>query len=66
MFPVDNIRLPLVAYVFVATVVAVSSISSLALWYARLGHASFSQVQQLASRGLLGLVSIENFDYVSC
>ena len=30
-----------------------------------LGHASFSRVQQLASRGLLGSVSTENFDCVS-
>ena len=36
------------------------------LWHARLGHASSSRVQQLASRDLLGLVSIKNFDYVSC
>ena len=42
MFPVDNLRLPLVAYVFVAAVVAVSSIPSLAFWYAQLGHASSS------------------------
>ena len=53
MFPVDNFRLPLVAPVSVA---AVSSILSLALWHAQLGHASSSQVQHLASRGLLGSV----------
>ena len=63
MFPVDNLRLPLVAPVSVA---AVSSIPSLALWHARLGHASSSRIQQLASRGLLGSVSTENFDCVSC
>ena len=63
MFLVDNLRLPLVAPVFVA---AVSSIPSLVLWHARLGHASSSRVQQLASRGLLGSVSTENFDCVSC
>ena len=63
MFLVDNFRLPLVALVFVA---AVSSIPFLALWHARLGHASFSRVQQLATGGLLGLVSTENFDCVSC
>ena len=59
----DNLRLPLVAPVSVA---AVSLIPSLALWHARLGHASSSRVQQLVSRGLLGSVSIENFDCVSC
>ena len=64
MFPVDNLRLPYVALVSVA--VAVSSISSLALWHAQLGHASSSWVQHLASRGLLNLVFKENFDYVSC
>ena len=66
MFPVDNLRLPLVAPVSVAAAAAVSSIPSLALWHARLGHASSSRVQQLASRGLLGSVSTENFDCVSC
>ena len=57
MFPVDNLRLPLVALVSVAAVAAVSSIPSLALWHAQLSHASSSRVQQLASRGLLGSVS---------
>ena len=63
MFPMDNLRLPLVAPVSVAVV---SSIPSLTLWHARLGHASSSRVQQLASRGLLGSMSTENFDCVSC
>ena len=66
MFPMDDLRLPLVAPVSVAAAAAVSSIPSLALWHARLGHASSSQVQQLASRGLLSSVSTENFDCVSC
>ena len=57
MFPVDNLRLPLVATVSVVAATAVSSTPSLALWHARLGHASSSRVQQLASRGLLGSVS---------
>ena len=64
MFPVDN--LPLVAPVSVAAAAAISSVPSLALWHARLGHTSSSRVQQLASRGLLGLVSTENFDCVLC
>ena len=34
MFPVDNLRLPLVAHVFVAAVATASSIPSLALWHA--------------------------------
>ena len=66
MFPVDNLRLPLIALVSVAVTAAVSPIPSLALWHARLDNASSSQVQQLASRGLLSSVSIENFDCVSC
>ena len=66
MFPVDNLHLPLVAPVSVAAAAAISSIPSLALWHALLGHASSSRVQQLASRGLLGSVSTENFDCVSC
>ena len=66
MFPVDNLYFPLVAPISVATAAAVSSIPSLALWHARLGHASSSRVQQLASRSLLGSVSTKNFDCVSC
>ena len=62
----DNLRLSLVALVSVAAATAISSIPSLALWHARLGHASSSRVQQLASRGLLGSVSTENFDCVLC
>ena len=66
MFPVDNLRLPLVAPVYVVAAAAISSVPSLALWHARLGHVSSFRVQQLASRGLLGSVSIKNFDCVSC
>ena len=66
MFLMDNLCLPLVAPVSVAAAVIVSSIPSLALWHARLGHTSSSRIQQLASRGLLGSVSTENFDCVSC
>ena len=63
MFPVDNLYLPPVAPVSVAAATAaVSSLPSLALWHSCLGHASSSWVQQLASRGLFGSVSKENFD----
>ena len=55
----------LVALVSVVAAATVSSIPFLALWHARLGHASSSQVQQLASKGLLGLVSTKNFDCIS-
>ena len=64
MFLVDNLHLPPVAPVFVAA--AVSSLLSLALWHSRIGHSSFSRVQQLASRGLLGSVSKDNFVCTSC
>ena len=66
MFPVNNFRLPLVAPIFVAAAAAISFVPSLTLWHNRLGHASSSQVQQLASKGLLGSMSTENFDCVSC
>ena len=66
MFPMDNLRLPLVAPVSVAAAATVSSNPSLALWHARLGYTSSSGVKQLVSRGLLGSVSTKNFDCVSC
>ena len=44
-FPVENLRLPLVAPISVAATTAVSSIPSFALWHARLGHASSFRVQ---------------------
>ena len=66
MFPMDNLHLPLIAPIFVVATATVSSIPSLALWHAQLGHTSFSWVQQLASRDLLGSVSTENFDCISC
>ena len=67
MFPMDNLHLPPVAPVSIAAAAAaVSSLPSLTLWHSRFGHASSSRVQQLASRGLLGSVSKENFDCTSC
>ena len=66
MFPVDNLCLPLVAPISIAAAASVSSIPSLALWHARHGCASSSQVQELASSGLLGSMSTKNFDCVSC
>ena len=47
MFPVDNLRLPFVAPASVAAIAAISSVPSLALWHARLGHASSSRVQTI-------------------
>ena len=64
MFPVDNLHLPPAAPVSVAA--AASSLPSLVLWHSRLGYASSSRLQQLASRGLLGFMSKDNFDCTSC
>ena len=64
MFLVDNLHLPHVAPVSIA--VAAASLPSLTLWHSRLGHAPSSRVQQLASRGLLGSMSKDNFDCTSC
>ena len=67
MFPVDNLHFPHVASVSVAVAVsAVSFLPSLAFWHSRFGHALSSRVQQLASKGLLGSVSKDNFDCTSC
>ena len=67
MFLVDNLHLPPIAPVSVAaTAAVVSSLPSLALWHSRFSHAPSSRVQQLASKGLLGSVSKDNFDYTSC
>ena len=66
MFPVDNLHIPLVAPISIAVTTVVPSIPTPTLWNARLDHASSSQVQQLASRGLLGSVFTENFDCDSC
>jgi hypothetical protein len=61
LFEISSLRLP-------ATGVsaATSSLPSLSLWHSQLGHASSSWVQHLVSKGLLGLVSKDNFDCVSC
>jgi len=45
---------------------AASSPSFLALWHSRLGHATVSRVQVLAFKDLLGSVSNEAFDCISC
>ena len=67
MFPLDKLHLPPVALVSVVDVVAtVSSLLFLTFWHSHLGHAPSSRVQQLASKGLLGSVSKDNFDCTSC
>ena len=49
-----------------AFVVSGQNTYSLALWHSCLGHASISMVKQLVSRGLLGSVSNNSFDCMSC
>ena len=44
MFPMNNLRLLLVAPISIATVAVVSSIHSFALWHAQFGHTSSSRV----------------------
>ena len=67
MFPMDNLHFSPVAPIFVATTATtVSSLPSLTLWHSCLSHAPSPRVQQLASKGLLGSVSKDNFDCTSC
>ena len=65
LFELISLHLPS-SHLFAPTVSGMSPSSSLALWHSRLGHASISRVKELASMGLLGSVSIENFDCMPC
>ena len=40
--------------------------TSLDLWHSKLGHASFSRIKSLASTGVLGKVSHNTFECLSC
>jgi hypothetical protein len=62
IFELSSLRLP------TTNISAAASLSSpsLALWHSRLGHASASRVQLLASKGLLSSVSSNSFDCISC
>jgi hypothetical protein len=62
MFELSSLHLP------TTSVSAAISLSSppLAFWHSRLGHASVSRVQPLASKGLLGSVSNNSFHCISC
>jgi transposase InsO family protein len=62
MFKLSSLHLPTTS---VSAAVS-SSPPPLALWHSRLGHASASRVQLLASKGLLGSVSNNSFDCISC
>ena len=65
LFELISLHLPS-SHLSAPTVSGTSPSSSLALWHSRLGHASISRVKELASMGLLGSVSIENFDCMPC
>ena len=65
LFELISLHLPS-SHLSAPTVSGTNPFSSLALWHSRLGHASISRVKELASMGLLGSVSIENFDYMPC
>jgi hypothetical protein len=62
MFELLSLHLPTIS---VSAAVS-SSPPPLALWHSRLGHASASRIQLLASKGLLGSMSNNSFDYISC
>jgi hypothetical protein len=62
MFELSSLRLPTTSIFAVAS----SSSPSLALWHSCLGHAFASRVQLLTSKGLLGSVSNNSFDCISC
>ena len=50
----------------VSSSVAATTTLSPDLWHSRLGHASLSRLQLLASQGHLGSVSFNKFDCMSC
>jgi hypothetical protein len=50
----------------VSSSVAVTTTLSPDLWHSRLGYASLSRLQLLASQGHLGSVSFNKFDCMSC
>ena len=62
MFELSSLHLPTISI----SAATSFSLSSLALWHSRLGHASTSCVQLLASKGLLGSVSNSHFDCIAC
>jgi hypothetical protein len=62
MYKLSSLHLPTISI----STAASSLSSSLALWHSRLGHASTSRVQLLATKGLLGSMSNSPFDCISC
>jgi hypothetical protein len=63
LFELCNLQIP---SHMVSSSVAATTTLSLDLWHSRLGHASLSHLQLLASQGHLGSVSFHKFDCMSC
>ena len=63
LFELCNLQIPL--HMISSFVVATTTLSS-DLWHSRLGHASLSHLQLLASQCHLGSVSFHKFDSMSC
>ena len=65
LFELECLKIP--QYLIYATTPQVKSFStSLDLWHSRLGHTSFSRIKSLASIGVLGKVSHDTSECLSC
>jgi hypothetical protein len=63
LFELCNLQIP--SHMVSSSVAATTTLSP-DLWHSRLGHASLSRLQLLASQGHFGLVSFNKFDCMSC
>jgi hypothetical protein len=63
LFELCNLQIP--SHMVSSSVAATTTLSP-DLWHSRLGHASLSRLQLLASQGHLGSVSFHKFDCMSC
>jgi hypothetical protein len=63
LFELCNLQIP--SHMVSSSVAATTTLSP-NLWHSRLGHASLSHLQLLASQGHLGSVSFNKFDCMSC
>jgi transposase InsO family protein len=63
LFELCNLQIP--SHMVSSSVAATTTLSP-NLWHSRLGHASLSRLQLLASQGHLGSVNFHKFDCMSC
>uniref|UniRef100_A0A2N9GRJ3 Integrase catalytic domain-containing protein n=1 Tax=Fagus sylvatica TaxID=28930 RepID=A0A2N9GRJ3_FAGSY len=63
LFELCNLQIP--SHMVSSSVAATTTLSP-DLWHSRLGHASLSRLQLLASQGHLGSVNFNKFDCMSC